>query len=48
VKNQISIVWESRTVVLNLWVSTPLGVKWLFRRSCISDILYIWYLHYNS
>lgn len=29
----------SRTVVLNMWVSTPLGAKWPFHRDHISDIL---------
>ena len=34
------------TVVLNLWVVTPLKAKQPFHRGCISDILHIRYLHY--
>lgn len=36
-----------RTVVLNLWVETPLGIEWPFHRDDISDTLHVRYLHHD-
>lgn len=37
-----------RTVILNLWVTAPLGAERLFPSGQISDILHIKHLHYDS
>jgi hypothetical protein len=35
--------FESKRVVLNLWVRTPFGVEQSFHRGHMSDILYVKY-----
>ena len=39
------ILYHYKAADPNLWVVTPLGAKWPFHRSHLSDIRY---LHYNS
>lgn len=39
----VFLMFSCSTAVLNLWVTTPLGVRWPFHRGCILDILHIRY-----
>ena len=44
----LMVLYGYRTVILNLWVATLLRDEPPFCRSCISDILHMRYLHYDS